>query len=204
MAGEEQGEHGERAVQGRAHGEGHEGGHTPTPLRTANGIVAALLVVIFLAHAVLGSVKFANLTFVNHFSWIIWVGVAAIVVHIIMSVGTTVSMYTDTERPPSEKKKRHQVLKWVTGCVLLAVAALHMAFTSGLGTGGNVAALRPVTFALMAALIAALAWHIFVASKSLLKDLHVPHHRRYRPWMQAVFLAVAAAAGAILVAAMFS
>lgn len=185
------------------HGKDHES-RKPTPLRTANGMVAALLCLIFLVHAVLGSVKFGNLTFANHFSWVIWVGVALLVVHIIMSVGTTVSMYTDTVRPPSQKKKRHQVLKWVTGCALLAVAALHMAFTSGLRAGGAVAALTPITYVLMAVLIAALAWHILVASKSLLKDLHVPHHKRYRPWMQAAFLVVAAVAAVILTAAMFS
>ena len=179
------------------HGEDKEE-RKPTPLRTANGIVAAVLVAIFLAHALLGSVKFADLSFNGKLVWVVWVGVALIAVHILMSIGTTVSMLRDTKRPPSQKKKRHQLMKWLSGGALLAAAAVHFARTSGFFTGGAVAALNGATFALMAVVAITLGWHVYTASKSLLKDLHVPDHKRYRPWMQAAFLAVIVTAGVIM------
>ena len=174
------------------HGEDKEE-RKPTPLRTANGIVAALLCVIFAAHAILGGVKIADPTFTGRFVWVVWVGVGLVAVHIIMSIGTTVSMWTDTVRPPSDKKKRHQIMKWVTGVALLAVAGIHMA--SGMpGSAWPMAAL-------MLCVAAALGWHMFVASKSLLKDLHVPHHKKYRPYLQAALIAACVVAGVIILAA---
>lgn len=54
----------------------------------------------------------------------------------------------------------------------------------------------------MAALIAALGWHMFTASKSLLKDLRVPDHKRFRPALRAVLLAGCIVAGIILITAL--
>ena len=177
------------------HGEEHEE-RKPTPLRTANGVVAAALCVIFAAHAILGSVKIANPAFSGRFVWVVWVGVGLVAVHIAMSIGTTVAMWRDTVRPPSNKKKRHQILKWVTGVAMLATAAAHMltGFPSAAWTGAI----------LMLGVAATLGWHMFVASKSLLKDLHVPHHKKWRPWLRAVLVAVCVAAGGIILfAALF-
>ena len=179
-----------------------KGNHRPTPLRTANGVAAALLCFIFLAHVILGAVKFADLSFDGKFVWVVWVGVGALAVHIALSIGTTVSMLTDTVRPPSDKKKRHQLMKWITGVTLLAAALVHVCTTSAIANGGVVEPLSWVGFALMIALAAALTWHLLVASKSLLKDLHVPDHKRYRPWMQRAFVACVVVAAIILVVAM--
>ena len=198
---------------GGSHGEGGhgEGGHgkdheerKPTKLRTANGIAAAILCIIFLAHAILGSVKFAVPTFSGRFVWVVWIGVGILVAHVVMSVGTTVSMMTDKERPPSAKKKRHQLMKWLSGVAVLVVAVIHMLTNSGLVTGGAVPALSRATTVLMAALICALGWHMFTASKSLLKDLHVPNHKRWRPALRAVLLAGCVVAGVILLVAAFA
>lgn len=174
------------------HGKDHEE-RKPTVLRTANGVVAALLCVIFVAHAILGSVKIANPAFSGRFVWVIWVGVGLVAMHVIMSIGTTVQMWTDKKRPPSDKKKRHQILKWVTGVALLVTAAIHMA-------GGMPNASWPVAI-LMLLVAATLGWHMFVASKSLLKDLHVPDHKRWRVWLRAVLVAACAAAGIIILVA---
>lgn len=187
---------------GKGHGEEHEG-HKPTPLRTANGIFASITCFIFLAHVVLGAWKFFDLSFEGKYVWMVWVGVGVLAVHIALSVGTTVSMLTDTKRPPSAKKKRHQLMKWITGVTLLAAALVHVSTTSAIANGGVVHELSWLEFALMLVVAAALAWHIFVASKSLLKDLHVPDHKRFRPAMQAVMLGCVAVAAIILVIAIF-
>ena len=199
----------DRSGQHRDHsGAGEEkaekGNHKPTPLRTVNGGFAALTCFIFLAHVVLGAWKFFDLSFEGRFVWVVWVGVGVLVAHIALSVGTTVSMLTDTKRPPSAKKKRHQLLKWVTGLTLLAAVLVHVCTTSAIANGGVVHELSWLEFALMIAVAAALAWHIFVASKSLLKDLRVPDHKRYRPAMQAMLLGCVGVAAVILVIAMFS
>ena len=81
------------------------------------------------------------------------------VVHIVASVFTTYIMFTDEVRPPSSRKKRHQWLKWATGALLAVVAIWH--------------ALRPDTSAdaLLIVVLAVLAWHAFVGSKSIVRDL---------------------------------
>ena len=74
-------------------------------------------------------------------------------------------MWNDSVRPPSEKKKRHQVLKWATGAVVLAVLCVHVV---------HPAVVPAVTWAASAVLLAAFVWHGWTGMKSLARDLRVP------------------------------
>ena len=65
----------------------------------------------------------------------------------------------------SEKKKRHQVLKWVTGAVVLAVLCVHVV---------HPAVVPAVTWAASAVLLVAFVWHGWTGMKSLARDLRVP------------------------------
>lgn len=142
-------------------------------LRRVNGIVSALLVCLFLAHAILGSISLLY-PIPRSFTFLIWGGVALVVVHIILCVATSRYMLTDTERPPSKKKKDHLVLKWVSGGLLILTVALHLS-----GFGNNLTSgFSNSYFALILILIAFLASHEYVGIKSLLKDLDID--RRYR------------------------
>ncbi len=183
----------------KEHGEKPE--RKPTVLRTANGVVAAILCFLFAAHMLLGSVKFAYPAFDGKLVWVVWIGVGVLAVHVLMSVGTTVAMLRDTERPPSTKKKRHQLMKWVTGCMLLLAAGLHVAYMTGAFGVADPIALNVASFVLVLCVVAAVAWHEFVASKSLLKDLHVPNHKRYRPALRWTLMALCSVAAVALVVA---
>ena len=128
-------------------------------MRKANGIVAALITLLFLAHALLGSASL-HVSTPSTFKVFVLVGVAAIAVHVALSIGTSAQQMNDKERPPSPRKKRHLALKWVTGAVLALVAVVHV--VGGMELGGR------VTLALLAA---AIAVHACVGAKSLLKDV---------------------------------
>ena len=124
-------------------------------------MLAAVLVLFFFAHALLGSVAQAFHP-VDAPVVLIWALMGVGAVHIVASVLTTYVMFTDEMRPPSSRKKRHQWLKWATGAALAAVAIWH--------------ALRPDTSAdaLLIFVLAALAWHTFVGCKSIVRDLKFP------------------------------
>jgi hypothetical protein len=128
-------------------------------VRTVNAVIAAVLGCFFLFHAIMGAYTAgrvaAPLT-------ALWAGLAGIVFHVAFCIATSVRMLTDDVRPPSRNKKRHLLLKWVTGAVLLVVLATHL---PGVPIGGLARA------ALSAALVLALAVHLFVGAKSLLKDV---------------------------------
>ena len=121
-------------------------------------------------------------------SWVVWIGVGLIAVHVAMSVLTSCEQLTDHERPPSSRKKRHLALKWATGGVLAAVAIAHIV----LPKSDYTAAL------LMAAIAVALAVHLCVGAKSLLKDIGVD--RRYRMAFRIVVCAVLVAVAIVLLA----
>lgn len=132
--------------------------------RLVNAGVAALLVAAFLGHALFASAAGVDAASRAPYP-LLYCLLALVAVHIALSVATTVLMWNDTVRPPSEKKKRHQVLKWVTGAALLAVLCVHVA---------HPAVVPAVTWAASAVLLAAFVWHGWTGMKSLARDLRVP------------------------------
>lgn len=132
--------------------------------RLVNAGVAALLVVAFLGHALFASAAGADAVSRAPYP-LLYCLLALVAVHIGLSVATTLLMWNDSVRPPSEKKKRHQVLKWVTGTVVLAVLCVHVV---------HPAVVPAVTWAVSAVLLAAFVWHGWTGMKSLARDLRVP------------------------------
>lgn len=167
--------------------------------RALNGAVSAAIVVFFLGHAVLGSLS-ALFGISSPFTWFVWIGVVLVGVHVAVSVVTSREQLNDPERPPSARRKRHLALKWVTGGLLLAVAAAHI--TSIRIWGANAVQSSVSGAALIAVLAVILAVHLNVGSKSLLKDLGID--RRYQLVFRiavcvlAVFFVTAAIVGVVL------
>ena len=162
------------------------------PTRLVNAIIAALLAAFFLIHAGLAAAKLCGVDLGETFKWTVWVGVGIIALHVILSLRTTQTMFNDTERPPSAKKRQHQMLKWLTGGVLILAVLFH--FPSGEGA----------SFAYALALIitaAALSWHIYTGTKSLTRDLNLPSS--LRPIVRAIVCLAAAAIAAALITASY-
>ena len=154
----------------------HEHSDRPrSKVRLVNACVAALLIVYFLIHAVLGVAEVGT-PWRGALEWMVWLGVVAIVVHICLCAATTYSMWTDKERPASDRKKRHQIKKWLTGGLMLVLAVAHIA-TGGIPLDGPSAAKA----LLAAVLLAVLAWHACVGARSLNHDLRFP--RELRAWI---------------------
>ena len=153
-----------------------------SPMRKTNAIVAAIITAFFLAHATLGATAL-HVDIPSSLSWTVWIGAALVCAHIVFCIATSTSMLTDAKRPPSQKKKRHLALKWITGALLLAVAIPHAAEFYG----GD----RTPLLAIL--LIIAVAAHACVGAKSLLKDLSLP--RTWRPAFRAIVCIIAALAG---------
>ena len=139
-------------------------------LRLFNALVALVVAAFFLVHSGLGTASFSIDGLVNSVPWLVWGMLGVVGVHVVASVAATALMLTDTERPPSARKKRHFVLKWVTGALLALVIGVHVVcviFPEGLGLD---ASQLKVPFLL---LLAALAWHVGIATKSLARDLGI-------------------------------
>lgn len=158
--------------------------YTPAEkLRLFNALVASVVAVFFLVHSGLGTASFSIDGLVNSMPWLVWGMLGAVGVHVVASVAATVLMLTDTERPPSARKKRHFVLKWATGALLALVIGVHLVcviFPEGIGLD---ASQLKVPFLL---LLAALAWHVGVATKSLARDLGIG--KKMRDVMRAVYV----------------
>lgn len=155
--------------------------------RLANGVVSAGIVVFFIVHASIGSIV-GLIPFQSGLAWAVWIGVACAAIHVALCVATSIQQLTDTVRPPSLNKKRHLALKWVTGALLLACAAVHVVAVRTVGAGDMIASASGV--AVIAALAIALAAHVCVGSKSLLKDLNID--RSFRPAVRGTACAFAA------------
>lgn len=165
-------------------------------LRLENALVASAIAVFFLAHSTLGVASLFVEGLVNSVPWLVWIMFGAVGVHVLASVGATALMLTDTERPPSSRKKRHFVLKWATGAVLAATIAAHLFCVLCPGSLLSSPHQAKVSFLL---LLAALAWHVGIATKSLARDLGIG--KRTRDIMRAVYvLAVFALVALVLVA----
>lgn len=137
--------------------------------RLANGAVSALIACFFLIHGLLGSFAFA-LPSAHPLLWVVWVGVGFVVLHIVLSAVTSYQQLTDSEYPPSTRKKRHLALKWATGCLLAAAVVAHIAC---MRIPALVIAAPFLPSLSTVVLSAVLAWHICVGMKSLLKDIGV-------------------------------
>ena len=138
--------------------------------RAANGIVSGAIVVFFLVHATLGSLS-GLVGLKSPFTWFVWVGVALIGVHIVVSIVTSREQLGDAARPPSARKKRHLALKWATGAALLAFALAHVVAMRTFGAGALQSSATGAV--LTCALAAAMATHLCVGTKSLLTDLGI-------------------------------
>lgn len=141
-------------------------GDRPTA-RFVNGVIAALITVFFLVHGSLGSLSVLG-CFSGSLVWLVWGAVFLACVHVVVSIVTSYQQLTDVEFPPSARKKRHLALKWVTGGLLALVALAHIV----LPPSTTLAALVIIVVSV------ALAVHLCVGSKSLLKDLEID--RRYK------------------------
>ena len=152
----------------------------PTRTRIANGVLGAVLAVLVCAHQLLGAFA-PGTAALGGLRTAMWIAVAALAVHVALSVATTRQMLTDATRPPSSKKKQHQVLKWVSGAAVAMLLAAHVLVQPE----------PAVRAALLVALAGALAWHLWLGAKSLLKDLGAD--RRYRIALKTAAVVVAAA-----------
>lgn len=139
-------------------------------IRFANGVASALLLFFVVVHALAGGLHSLGLIG-RALGLLAWVGVVLAATHMLLSIVTSRRMMTDADDPPSDKKKRHLVLKWVTGAVVLLALAAHVALR---------VCDAPMAFdaAATVVLIAALTAHSCVGSKSLLKDLGFPRNLR--------------------------
>lgn len=137
-------------------------------LRRFNGIASLLLLAVYTAHAVMGTL-FCWGVVSGEASGIVWIGVCVIALHVAQSIGTTRQMLDDKESPPSAKKKGHQAKKWVSGIAVGATAVAHALLTFGSMSWAVVTILLDV----------ALATHICISVKSLVKDLGFASGLRY-------------------------
>lgn len=152
-------------------------------LRLLNALVASAIAVFFLAHSALGTASLFIEGLVNSLPWLVWAMFGAAGAHVLASVSTTAFMLTDIARPPSSRKKRHFVLKWATGSVLAAAIAVHLFCILCPGSLPVFPHQTKVSFLF---LLAALAWHVGIATKSLARDLGIG--KRTRDVMRAAYV----------------
>ena len=135
--------------------------------RIANGVIAALITIIFLAHGAMGSLS-ALFGFVNSFPWVVWIAVIIAGIHVAVSLLTSAQQLGDAERPPSARKKAHLALKWATGGLLAVIALVHIILPKSMVASAYV----------IIGVSIALAAHLCVCAKSLLSDLSL--NRRWK------------------------
>ena len=100
--------------------------------RFVNGVLAGFAVAFFCVHSLLGGLKgFVSLE--SPAEWVLWCGIGVVLVHVAVSVVTSLGQLTDADFPPSPRKKRHLALKWATGGVLAATVLAHIACIRTLG-----------------------------------------------------------------------
>lgn len=131
--------------------------------RKVNGAVAGVLCLFFLVHGVLG-ILWTSATVTMELAFVIWAFFIVALVHGLLSIVTSRQMLHDAERPPNRRKKRHFVLKWVTGLALLLVACIHALLPEHAAAWSSVSILVALAFAV----------HMYVGEKSLASDLGLP------------------------------
>ncbi len=159
-------------------------------LRRVCGVVAAILLVLILAHVLLGAFSLIREVSRN-FEFLIWLGVMLIAAHIGLSGATTAVKLTDAENPPSDRKKRHFVLKWASGAAVVVAATIHVAVQ----LAGYVLDSR-VSLLMMVLVATVLAWHMWVGAKSIVKDLGLP--KKIKPVVRLLTTLLAALAGILV------
>ena len=147
--------------------------------RSVNGVIAALITIIFLVHGAMGSLS-AVFGFSGALAWVVWGAVILACVHVAMSLITSVQQLNDAERPPSARKKAHLALKWVTGGLLAIIAIAHIVLPKSAVAAAYV----------IIGVSVVLAAHLCVCAKSLLSDLGID--RRWK-WPFRVLVCVLAA-----------
>ncbi|HJI99576.1 MAG TPA: hypothetical protein OIM11_00225 [Coriobacteriaceae bacterium] len=131
--------------------------------RKVNGAIAGVLCLFFLVHGILG-ILWTSGAINAELAFVIWAFFIAALVHGLLSIVTSRQMLHDAERPPSRRKKRHLVLKWVTGLALLLIACVHALLPEHAAAWPSVSILVAL----------ALAVHMYVGGKSLTSDLGLP------------------------------
>lgn len=153
--------------------------------RCINAIVAAVLLVAFLVHAVLtaaiGIPPIGTPSALN----LLYALVALTGAHVIVSLVTSTFMLSDTNRPPSVHKKRHLALKWATGTTLLAAGYLHVT---------HAPLFAPYAWLVPVLLLGALTWHGWTGAKSLARDLDMSESLKTPMRIGLCLVAVVAAA----------
>lgn len=139
--------------------------------RAVNGWAAACLGLLFTAHVLLGAALQLAPEMPSSLVWAVWAGVGVAIVHIVLSARTTYTMFKDTERPASSKKKAHQKLKWMTGVLLAAAVVVHQ-FTLNAASADSWGLLAMVFAAAM------LSVHLCTGVKSLTRDMNIPSAAR--------------------------
>lgn len=167
-----------------------------SPVRVANGWLAAALSLLFCVHVVLGALLMLWPGMPSRFVWVVWVGAAAAAVHVALSAATTYTMFTDTVRPASERKRSHQKLKWLTGALLAAAVVAHQ-LSLGLLAPVPAQAAAPLSCLAMVAAAVFLSIHLCTGVKSLTRDISLPPAAR-TPF-KAVTITCTALAAALLV-----
>ena len=166
-----------------------------SPVRVANGWLAAALSLLFCAHVVLGAVLMLWPGMPTRLVWVVWVGAAAAAVHVALSAATTYTMFTDTTRPASQRKRSHQKLKWLTGALLAAAVAAHQLSLNMLAPVPASAA-APLSCLAMASAAIFLTIHLCTGVKSLTRDIGLSATARTS--FKAVTIACTALAAALL------
>ncbi|MBO4352045.1 MAG: hypothetical protein J5818_00960, partial [Eggerthellaceae bacterium] len=145
----------------------------------------------------LGSLS-SVLSFTPAMVWVVWVGVVFMAAHVLVSVVTSYEQLTDVEFPPSARKKRHLLLKWVTGGLLLATVVAHITCVQLFGAFALQTTVSAVVVTL--AVVLTLAIHICVGAKSLLTDLGLD--KRHMTLLRWVVVALAVAIALITIASL--
>lgn len=163
-------------------------------LRLLNALVASVIAVFFLVHSMLGAASLFVEGLTNSVPWLVWIMFDVVGVHVLASVGATALMLVDTDRPPNSRKKRHFALKWATGAVLAATIAAHL---FSILCPSSLPSLPGQAKVPLPLLLAALAWHVGIATKSLARDLGIG--KRTRGAMRAVYVLAVFALIALMV-----
>lgn len=139
-------------------------------IRLMNGIVSAVVLCFFIAHGLLGSTS-ALSPFETGLTWVVWIGMACVGVHLILSMVTSWQQLNDPGSPPSARKKRHLVLKWTTGLLLLVAVVVHIGFMRSYGPAATQSMASGAVATI--AVAATFALHACVGGKSLLTDIFI-------------------------------
>ena len=144
--------------------------------RFVNALIIGVATCIIAVHMLLGALS-VHIPVPKGLSWVVWAAVVLAVAHVLASVVTSYEQLGDMEHPPSARKRRHLALKWVTGVLVCALVALHIAH----------AVPDPIVMAVLAVVVCV---HVCTGAKSLLTDLGL--NKRYRDAVRVAAIAIAA------------